>query len=85
VLLEDFSRSLIGLVFAFLGIFLGSIFGLPYLDGVGIVVIGLLFLCSVSVLMSTRASILIGREKHSSVSVFEDYKLIEDGCGRRAS
>src|SRR5262245_64075394 len=48
VLLED-SAALLGLVFAFLGIFLGRQLGLPYLDGVASVVIGLL-LCAVAVL-----------------------------------
>ena len=49
VLLED-SAALVGLVVAFLGIFLGRQLGLPYLDGVASVVIGLL-LCAVAVLM----------------------------------
>src|SRR3954470_5251038 len=39
VLLED-SAALLGLVFAFLGIYLGSQLGLPYLDGVASVLIG---------------------------------------------
>lgn len=59
VLLED-SAALLGLVFAFLGIFLGRLFGLPYLDGVASVVIGLL-LCSVAVLMVYESKgLLIG-------------------------
>jgi cation diffusion facilitator family transporter len=49
VLLED-SAALVGLVVAFLGIFLGRQLGLPYLDGVASIVIGLL-LCAVAVLM----------------------------------
>jgi len=59
VLLED-SAALLGLVFAFLGIFLGREFGLPYLDGAASVVIGLL-LCGVAVLMVYESkSLLIG-------------------------
>lgn len=49
VLLED-SAALVGLVIAFLGIFLGRQLGLPQLDGVASVLIGLL-LCAVAVLM----------------------------------
>ena len=59
VLLED-SAALLGLVFAFLGIFLGQQFELPYLDGVASVVIGLL-LCGVAVLMVYESKgLLIG-------------------------
>lgn len=49
VLLED-SAALVGLVLAFLGIFLGRQLGLPQLDGVASVLIGVL-LCAVAVLM----------------------------------
>lgn len=59
VLLED-SAALLGLLFAFLGIFLGTQFGLPYLDGVASVIIGLL-LCGVAVLMVYESKgLLIG-------------------------
>jgi cation diffusion facilitator family transporter len=59
VLLED-SAALLGLVFAFLGIFLGSQLRLPYLDGVASVMIGLL-LCGVAVLMVYESKgLLIG-------------------------
>ncbi|HEX6715693.1 MAG TPA: cation diffusion facilitator family transporter [Pyrinomonadaceae bacterium] len=59
VLLED-SAALLGLVFAFFGIFLGSQLGLPYLDGMASVFIGLL-LCGVAVLMVYESkSLLIG-------------------------
>src|SRR5689334_14034081 len=59
VLLED-SAALLGLVFAFLGIFLGQLFELPYLDGVASVVIGLL-LCGVAILMVYESKgLLIG-------------------------
>jgi len=49
VVLED-SAALLGLLFAFVGIFLGQQLGLPYLDGVASVIIGML-LCGVAVLM----------------------------------
>lgn len=59
VLLED-SAALLGLVFAFLGIFLGSQLQLPYLDGLASVLIGLL-LCGVAVLMVYESKgLLIG-------------------------
>ena len=59
VLLED-SAALLGLLFAFLGIFLGRQLGLPYLDGAASVVIGLL-LCVVAVLMVYESKgLLIG-------------------------
>jgi cation diffusion facilitator family transporter len=59
VLLED-SAALVGLVVAFLGIFLGRQLNLPYLDGVASVVIGAL-LCAVAVLMVYESKgLLIG-------------------------
>ena len=59
VLLED-SAALLGLVFAFLGIFLGSLLDVPQLDGVASVLIGLL-LCGVAVLMVYESKgLLIG-------------------------
>ena len=59
VLLED-SAALLGLLIAFLGIFLGRQLGLPYLDGAASIVIGLL-LCVVAVLMVYESKgLLIG-------------------------
>ncbi len=59
VLLED-TAALLGLVFAFLGIFFGRALGLPYLDGLASVFIGLL-LCGVAVLMVYESKgLLIG-------------------------
>ena len=59
VLLED-SAALLGLVFAFVGIFLGRQLGMPFLDGAASVVIGLL-LCGVAVLMVYESKgLLIG-------------------------
>ena len=59
VLLED-SAALLGLVFAFVGIFLGRQLEMPFLDGAASVVIGLL-LCGVAVLMVYESKgLLIG-------------------------
>jgi cation diffusion facilitator family transporter len=59
VLLED-SAALLGLIFAFVGIFLGSQLRLPQLDGGASVLIGLL-LCGVAVLMVYESKgLLIG-------------------------
>jgi len=59
VLLED-SAALIGLVVAFAGIFFGKLLGLPFLDGVASLIIGLM-LCVVAVLMVYESKgLLIG-------------------------
>jgi cation diffusion facilitator family transporter len=59
VLLED-SAALVGLVFAFLGIFLGRALGVPQLDGAASAVIGLL-LCAVAVVMAYESKgLLVG-------------------------
>jgi cation diffusion facilitator family transporter len=59
VLLED-SAALLGLLFAFLGIFLGRLLGLPFLDGLASIVIGAL-LSAVAVLMVYESKgLLIG-------------------------
>jgi divalent metal cation (Fe/Co/Zn/Cd) transporter len=54
------SAALVGLAVAFFGIFLGRQLGLPYLDGVASVVIGLL-LCAVAVLMVYESKGLLAR------------------------
>src|SRR5215813_6612196 len=75
VLLED-SAALLGLVFAFVGIFLGRQLEMPYLDGVASVVIGLL-LCGVAVLMVYESKGLLigeGLDKETLKSV---RKLVE--------
>ena len=75
VLLED-SAALLGLVFAFVGIFLGSQLDMPVLDGVASVLIGLL-LCGVAVLMVYESKgLLIGegldRESLKSIHALVD-------------
>jgi cation diffusion facilitator family transporter len=75
VLLED-SAALLGLLVAFLGIFLGSQLGLPYLDGVASVVIGLL-LCGVAVLMVYESKGLLIGEGLDHQSLRSIHRLVE--------
>jgi cation diffusion facilitator family transporter len=79
VLLED-SAALLGLVFAFFGIFLGRQFGLPYLDGAASVVIGLL-LCSVAVLMVYESKGLLIGEGLDRQTLRSIHKLVEADPG----
>src|SRR6185436_10073903 len=59
VLLED-SAALLGLVVAFIGVFLGHQFGMPYFDGIASILIGVL-LCSVALFLGRESkSLLIG-------------------------
>jgi cation diffusion facilitator family transporter len=59
VLLED-SAALLGLVFAFAGVYLGETLGLTWVDGASSVLIGVL-LCAVSVIMvSESKGLLVG-------------------------
>lgn len=75
VLLED-SAALLGLVFAFLGIFLGTQFGLPYLDGLASMVIGLL-LCGVAILMVYESKGLLIGESLEPEALKSIRKLVE--------
>jgi cation diffusion facilitator family transporter len=59
VVLED-SAALLGLIFAFLGIFLGHALNNPYLDGVASVAIGLLLMSVAWFLASRTAGLLLG-------------------------
>jgi len=59
VLLED-SAALLGLVVAFLGIFIGSAFGLPWLDGVASVLIGILLCVVASVMVNESRALIVG-------------------------
>ena len=84
VLLED-STALLGLVFAFLGIFLGSLLEVPQLDGVASVLIGLL-LCGVAVLMVYESKgLLIGEgldhESLESIRVLVDQDPAVESVG----
>jgi cation diffusion facilitator family transporter len=59
VVLED-SAAMLGLVFAFLGIFLGHLFHNAYLDGLASVAIGLLLMSVAGILASRTMGLLIG-------------------------
>jgi cation diffusion facilitator family transporter len=59
VVLED-SAALLGLIFAFLGIFLGHMFNNPYLDGLASVAIGLLLMSVAGLLSSRTMGLLLG-------------------------
>lgn len=75
VLLED-SAALLGLVFAFVGIFLGQQLEMPFLDGVASVVIGLL-LCGVAVLMVYESKGLLIGEGLDKETLKTVRKLVE--------
>ncbi|HJT29236.1 MAG TPA: cation diffusion facilitator family transporter [Pyrinomonadaceae bacterium] len=79
VLLED-SAALLGLIFAFVGIFLGSQLELPYLDGVASVLIGLL-LCGVAVLMVYESKGLLIGEGLDRESLKSIRKLVKADPG----
>ncbi|WP_440951331.1 cation diffusion facilitator family transporter [Methanosphaerula subterraneus] len=59
VVLED-SAAMLGLIFAFIGIFLGHLFNNPYLDGVASIAIGLLLMSVAGVLVSRTKGLLLG-------------------------
>jgi len=59
VVLED-SAALLGLIFAFLGIFFGHMLNNPYLDGMASIAIGLLLMSVAGVLASRSSGLLLG-------------------------
>ncbi|MDO8579046.1 MAG: cation diffusion facilitator family transporter [Dehalococcoidales bacterium] len=59
VVLED-GAAMFGLVFAFLGVFLGHVFQNPYLDGAASIVIGLLLMLVAFVLAFETKGLLLG-------------------------
>lgn len=59
VVLED-SAAMLGLVFAFCGVFFGHLFQNPYLDGVASIVIGLLLMVVAFVLAAETKGLLVG-------------------------
>ena len=75
VVLED-STALLGLLFAFVGIFLGQQLELAYLDGVASVVIGML-LCGVAVLMVYESKGLLIGEGLDKETLKTVRKLVE--------
>ena len=75
VLLED-SAALLGLIFAFLGIFFGRLLGLPFLDGAASVFIGLL-LCGVAIVMVYESKGLLIGEGLDRETLRSIRKLVE--------
>jgi len=59
VVLED-SAALLGLIFAFFGIFLGHLFNNSYLDGIASIAIGLLLMSVAGILASRTMGLLLG-------------------------
>jgi cation diffusion facilitator family transporter len=59
VLLED-SAALVGLVFAFIGIFFGNLLGMPWLDGAASILIGLLLCFVAAVMVNKSRALLVG-------------------------
>jgi len=59
VVLED-SAAMLGLVFAFLGIFFGHLLNNPYLDGAASVAIGILLMSVAMILASRTMGLLLG-------------------------
>ena len=59
VVLED-SAALLGLIFAFLGIFFGHLFNNAYLDGAASIAIGLLLMSVAGILASRTMGLLLG-------------------------
>lgn len=59
IVFED-SAAMLGLLFAFLGIFLGHLFNNPYLDGLASIAIGLLLMSVAWILASRTRGLLVG-------------------------
>ncbi len=59
VLLED-SAALLGLVFAFLGIFFGNLLRMPWLDGAASILIGVLLCAVAAVMVNESRALLVG-------------------------
>jgi len=75
VVLED-SAAMLGLIFAFLGVFFGHLFGNPYLDGVASIAIGLLLMAVAFVLASETKGLLLG-EGLDAAGLAELRRLVE--------
>lgn len=59
VVFED-SAAMLGLIFAFLGVFFGHTLGNPYLDGVASIAIGLLLMSVAAILAAESKGLLLG-------------------------
>ena len=76
VLFED-SAAVLGLVVAFLGIWLGQVTGLSYLDGVATVIIGLILGATAVWLAYETKGLLIGESANREV--VQDIRKLADG------
>ncbi len=81
VLFED-SAAMLGLVVAFLGIFLGEVTGIPYFDGAASVVIGLILAGTAIWLAYETKGLLIGESANESIvigirDIIGDYEEVE--------
>jgi cation diffusion facilitator family transporter len=76
VVLED-SAALLGLIFAFLGIFFGHLLNNAYLDGVASVIIGLLLMSVAFILAFETKSLLLG-EGVDSATLADMKKRVEE-------
>ncbi len=66
VLFEDIA-AMLGLIVAFVGIFLGHVTGIPYFDGAASVAIGLILACTAAWLAYETKSLLIGESANKEV------------------
>lgn len=74
VLLED-TAALIGLLFAFLGIYLSERLNLPWVDGAASIAIGLLLCASAAILVYESMGLLVG-EGMEAASIAELRKIV---------
>lgn len=75
VVLED-SAAMLGLIFAFLGVFFGHMLNNPYLDGVASIAIGVLLMSVAALLARETKGLLIG-EGVDSATLATMYRLVE--------
>ena len=75
IVLED-SAAMLGLIFAFLGVFFGHLFANPYLDGAASIAIGLLLMSVAWVLAAETKGLLLG-EGADEATIAEMRRLVE--------
>ncbi len=75
VLFED-SAAMLGLIVAFLGIWLGQVTGIPYFDGIATLIIGLILAGTAVWLAYETKGLLIGERANSEV--VESIKVLTD-------
>ncbi|MCA9472559.1 MAG: cation diffusion facilitator family transporter [Nitrospirales bacterium] len=77
VLFED-SAAVLGLIVAFVGIWLGQVTGIPYLDGVATVIIGLILGATAVWLAYETKGLLIGESANREV--VQDIRALAEQC-----